>query len=142
MRTAPSRGLVTLVSGLVLVLGLLAGCSDDDDASLLADGTAPSLADAQQVLDDRAAAVRDGDLEAFLASLDASDRKLVSRQRRYFTNLQQLPLEEFDYDVLKSEWPDGLKSASWGTRVLLPQVRLATQLAGFSPSGHSDFKTS
>lgn len=131
MRTAPSRGLVTLVSGLVLVLGLLAGCSDDDDASLLGDGTAPSLADAQQVLDGRAAAVRDGDLEAFLASVDASDRKLVSRQRRYFANLEQLPLEEFDYDVLKSEWPDGLKSAAWGKQVLLPQVRLATQLAGF-----------
>lgn len=131
MRTAPSRGLVTLLSGLVLVVGLLAGCSDDDDASLLGDRSVPSLAEAQHVLDARAAAVRDGDLEGFLASVDASDRKLVARQRRYFANLQQLPLEEFDYDVLKSEWPDGLKSTSWGGRVLLPQVRLATQLAGF-----------
>lgn len=131
MRTAPSRGLVTLLSGLVLVAGLLTGCSDDDDASLLGAGAAPSLADAQQVLDGRAAAVRDGDLEGFLASIDASDAKLVSRQRRYFANLQQLPLEEFDYDVLKAEWPDGLRSTSWGGRALLPQVRLSTQLAGF-----------
>lgn len=131
MRTAPSRGLVTLLSGLVLVVGLLTGCSDDDDASLLGAGATPSLADAQQVLDGRAAAVRDGDLEGFLASVDASDPKLVTRQRRYFANLQQLPLEEFDYDVLKAEWPDGLRSASWGGRALLPQVRLSTQLAGF-----------
>lgn len=131
MRTAPSRGPVALLAGLTLVLGLLAGCADDDDASLLGDGSAPSLADAQVVLDTRASAVRDGDLEGFLQSLDTTDRKLVARQRRYFANLQELPLGEFGYEVLKSEWPEGLKSASWGGRVLLPQVRLATQLAGF-----------
>jgi hypothetical protein len=90
-----------------------------------------SVADEQAVLDRRAAAIRDGDLEGFLATLDASDGRLVARQRRYFANLRQLPLESLRYTVLKSDWPAGLRAPQWGSDVSVPQVRVATQLRGF-----------
>lgn len=132
-RTRPGGGPVALLAVLALLAGLLVGCSDDesDDASLLGDGSAVSLADAQQTLDRRAAAIRDGDLKGFLKTLDTTDRKLVSRQRRYFANMRQLPLEKLEYAVLKSDWPAGLRAATWGEQVSLPQVRLAIQLRGF-----------
>src|SRR5215212_467049 len=116
--------------GLALVLGLLAGCSDDG-ASLLGDGSTPSPSDTQHVLDDRAEAIRAGDLSEFLKSLDTTDTRLVNRQRRYFANVQRLPLETFEYDVLKSDWPAGLRAPSWGKEVSMPQVRVSTQLEGF-----------
>jgi hypothetical protein len=113
-----------------LVAGLLAGCSSDDDDAP-SGGGAISRADAQQVLDRRAAAIRDGDLPRFLETLDSEDKPLVRRQRRYFANLQQLPLEQLAYVVLKSDWPAGLTSPSWGKEVAVPQVRLSLQLRGF-----------
>jgi hypothetical protein len=119
------------IVGLALVVGLVAGCSSDDGASLLGEGSTPSPSDAQHVLDDRASAIKDGNLAEFLKSLDSTDKKLVGRQRRYFANMQRLPLETFEYDVLKSDWPAGLRAPSWGKDVSIPQVRVATQLEGF-----------
>jgi hypothetical protein len=118
----------------VVVSCFLVGCSKDGDQSLLGDGRAAgsvSIAEAQQLLDRRAAALRHDDLAAFLDTLDRSDPDLVRRQRRYFANVQELPLRVLRYTVLKSEWPNGLRSPSWGSGVAVPQVRIATQLAGF-----------
>jgi hypothetical protein len=136
MSRSRSRGtlaalLTARLLALALVAGLLGGCSDDDGSSLLGDGSTPSPSDAQQVLDQRAAAIRDGNLAQFLKGLDTTDRNLVSRQRRYFANLQRLPLETLEYDVLKSDWPAGLRSPQWGKQVTMPQVRVSTQLEGF-----------
>jgi hypothetical protein len=137
MRTTRPGGVLAapLASlGVVLVLlggALLGGCSSDDDASALGGRGTVSVADQQQLLDQRAAAIRDGDLEQFLTSLDTGDQELVARQRRYFANLQELPLETLDYTVLKSEWPAGLRAPSWGAKVALPQVRVSLQLGGF-----------
>jgi len=114
-----------------LVAGLLAGCSSGHDASLLGAGGAVSRADAQRVLDKRAAAVRSGNLEAFLKTLDTTDKPLVRRQRRYFANLRQLPLQSFSYEVLKSDWPAGLRAPGWAKDVTVPQVRLSVQLRDF-----------
>jgi hypothetical protein len=117
---------------LVLLMGAaLSACSSDDDESLLGSGRTVSRVDEQHVLDLRAAAIRDGDLEAFLDTLDRSDTKLVRRQRRYFANLQDLPVEQLAYDVLQSDWPAGLRSPAWGPQVSIPQVRLSLQLRGF-----------
>jgi hypothetical protein len=123
-------------AALLLVLTLLgtavSACSSGDGASAFGGGQAPvSVADEQQLLDQRAAAVRDGDLKAFLGTLDTGDEKLVARQRRYFANLQELPLETLEYAVLKSDWPTGLRAPSWGSAVSIPQVRVSTQLRGF-----------
>lgn len=122
---------------LVGVLGaaLLGACSDDGgDESLLGNGQSGGLvtrADAQKLLDERAQAIRDGDLTAFLRGVDSGDQQLVARQRRYFSNLLALPLAAFRYKVLRSQWPLELRTPRWGSDVLLPQVQIITQLAGF-----------
>jgi hypothetical protein len=119
---------------LVVVSASLAGCSKGDDESLLGDGRqtgAVSATEAQHLLDRRAAALEHDDLDAFLATLDRSNTALLTRQRRYFANIQALPVETLRYTVLQSDWPSGLRAASWGPHVSVPQVRIATQLAGF-----------
>ena len=136
MRTPPPRGgraasLAALAILVGLLVGLLGGCSSGAGASLLGDQQTVSLTEAQQVLDARAAAIADGDLPAFLGTLDSTNQALVSRQRRYFANLRQLPLERLDYTVLKSDWPAGLRAAGWARDVAVPQVRVETQLRGF-----------
>ncbi|MCX6395926.1 MAG: hypothetical protein NTV23_05530 [Propionibacteriales bacterium] len=125
---------LVLVVVLTLVGGLLAGCADGDEQGLLGGGTgsgAVTLAEAQQLLDTRAAAVRDGDRAAFLGTLVRNDTALVKRQRRLFANLQDLPLATFSYTVLPATWPTPLLSPDWGSEVSLPQVRVTTQLDGF-----------
>jgi hypothetical protein len=116
---------------LALVGTLVSGCSDDGDQSLLGAKQPVSLADEQHVLEQRAAALLDGNLPRFLATLNRSDKQLVRRQRRYFENLQQLPVETLTYDVLKSDWPSGLRAPGWGTQVAIPQVRLSLKLQGY-----------
>jgi hypothetical protein len=135
MRTTRSGGRLAVLLGLLALLGgLLSGCSDDGDASLLGDGHqtgAVPFSVEQHILNQRARAIRDGNLELFLKTLDTSNARLVARQRRYFVNLRKLPLATFSYLVLKSEWPLALRAPAWGTGVSLPQVRVSTQLDGF-----------
>jgi hypothetical protein len=128
-RSAPA---VLLLVALSLLGATVSACSSGDDANALGGGRAAvSVSEEQQLLDQRAAAIRDGDLRTFLKGVDSDDEKLVARQRRYFANLQELPLETLEYAVLKSDWPTGLRSASWGAEVSIPQVRVSTQLRGF-----------
>ena len=131
MRSTRRGDSAVLLVVLALLGTVLAGCSSHDDASLLGGGAHVSITDEQQVLDARAAAIRAGDLGAFLSGVDTSDTRLVARQRRYFTNLQELPLENLEYVVLKSDWPAGLRAPSWDAQVSVPQVRIATQLRGY-----------
>ena len=127
--TSLRGGVAAIVAG--LALALVGGCSSDHDASLLGNRASVSVADEQQVLDARAAAIRDGDLDAFLAGVDTTDPHLVTRQRRYFANLQELPLQSLEYVVLKSDWPTGLRAPSWDAGVSVPQVRISIQLQGY-----------
>jgi hypothetical protein len=131
-RRGIKRAPAVLLVVLAIVGTLAAGCSDDHGHSLLGNGNGGVVtsAEAQRLLDQRARAIRDDDLSTFLRGIDAGDQALVARQRRYFTNMQALPLEVFRYRVLKAQWPSALKSARWG-EVLLPQVRVVTQLRGF-----------
>jgi hypothetical protein len=126
-RATPAVLLVVLAT----VGALVSACSSGHDASLLGAHGRVSVADEQALLDQRSAAIADGDLEGFLATVDASDARLVARQRRYFANLRQLPVESLRYTVLKSDWPAGLRAPQWGSDVSVPQVRVATQLRGF-----------
>jgi hypothetical protein len=120
---------VALLVVLALLGGFLAGCSDDSSNDT-ATGTV-SAADEQTLLDARAAAIHADDLPAFLATLDQTDKALVARQRRYYVNLRQLPLETFSYKVLGSDWPTVLRDKRWATDVNVPQVRVSMQLEGF-----------
>jgi hypothetical protein len=131
MCRTPLRGCVAAVVAALLLAGLVGGCSSERDTGLLGSHAVVSLADEQRALDVRAAAIRHGDLDAFLTGLDTTDAGLVARQRRYFANLRELPLHDFEYVVLKSDWPAGIRSASWDATVSVPQVRIVTQLEGF-----------
>jgi hypothetical protein len=131
MRTTSVRGLVAAMLATLALTGLTAGCSSNHEASLLGNDAGVTRADEQHALDARAAAIREGDLKAFLAGIDTTDPALVARQRRYFANLRELPLHTLEYVVLKSDWPAGLRAASWGRDVAVPQVRIATQLEGY-----------
>lgn len=132
MRSTRRGATAVLLVVLTLLGTLLSGCSSDGDASLLgSDHGAVSRAEEQELLDQRSRAIHDGDLAAFLETVDPSDAALVARQRRYFENLRQLPLADLHYTVLKSEWPAGLRAPTWGAQVSLPQVRISTQLQGF-----------
>jgi hypothetical protein len=127
------RGASAVLLVVLALLGTVASaCSSGSGTSLLGPSHARvSVAEEQQLLDQRSRAIQEGNLQAFLATLDHGDRRLLTRQRRYFANLRQLPLQELTYTVLKSDWPAGLRAPSWGRDVSVPQVRVSTQLRGF-----------
>jgi hypothetical protein len=132
MRSTRRGRWAVLLALLALCCGLLAGCSGGDDEPIDAATTGSvSPAEAQRLLDRRATAILDGDLKAFLATLDPTNPRLQARQRQYFANLQDLPLGALSYTVLKSDWPEQLRAKSWGRYVSIPQVKVSTQLAEF-----------
>lgn len=85
----------------------------------------------QHLLDVRAQAVRTGNLKRFLSVLDKSKRGLVRRERRYFADVDQLPLQRFSYKVTWRSWPSPLKAHAWGAHAQVPRVDLTTELDGF-----------
>lgn len=127
-RRGPGAALLVVLS---LLGSLLVGCSSDDPEVIGGATGAVTAQEAQDLLDTRARALREGDRETFLGTLDVRDAKLVKRQKRYFANLQELPLATLDYTVLKSDWPAELRAKKWGADVVVPQVRVSTQLEGF-----------
>lgn len=80
----------------------LTGCSADDSPDhpgVPAEQTAVDVAgDMRQVLRARARALRGRDLERFLATT-ARGSRFRERERRYFTNLSQLPIGRLSYDL-------------------------------------------
>jgi len=132
MRSTRGGWGTAVIALLVLSTGLVAGCSADGPTTHVAATTGSvSATEAQRLLDRRADAVLKDDLTKFLSTLDRSNARLVARQRRYFANLQDLPLQTLTYTVLKSDWPKELLGPSWGRYVSVPQVRVSTQLADF-----------
>ncbi len=132
--------LVVVLATLVALLGGLVACSDDSAGTDGRPEAARSPAGLgvtrmrtleQRLLDQRARAVRERDLDLFLRSVDRDDTALVARQRRYFENLVQLPLARFRYRVLAQDWDELSIPRRWGRRVHVPQVRLAMQLEGY-----------
>lgn len=131
-RTTAIPALVALIA---LLLGLLAGCSDEPDETALGTSASEEVAalrmDAQRLLSQRARGIREDNLRLFMRGVDVTDVELVARQRRYFENLRQLPLRVFRYQLLDRIWPTVLARPAWGKDVFLPQIRLSTQLAAF-----------
>ncbi len=119
---------------LLLTTSLLVGCSGGDRGDGPVGSPTGRLSSAQarsqeqQILDERATAVRGRDLAGFLRHVDPADKALVSRQRRYFRNLVQLPLERFGYRVLPDQWAGLVRPARWGEVVRIPKVQLTMQL--------------
>ena len=136
--TDPGRlRLVAVAAVLALLLGLV-GCGGDDDEGgdqVVGGNAAVDVAEAriqeQRLLNQRARAVREDNLQLFLRRVDHSDKGLIARQTRYFRNLVQLPLVRFEYKVTPAEWEGQRVAKRWGDEVHIPQVRLTMQLEGY-----------
>ena len=120
------------------VLLALTGCGGHAVAPAHPVGAAVGGLDAQQVrtleqrvLDTRARAVREHRPRLFLRDLDHADRGLMARQRRYYADLVQLPLQAFGYRVQADQWPDQRLLRSWGSGVAIPEVTQSIQLASY-----------
>jgi hypothetical protein len=132
MRTTRSGWGAAVLALLMLLAGVVAGCTDNHSRLIPTSVTGSvSAIEEQQLLDRRADAVLKDDLTAFLSTLDRSNPNLIARQRRFFANLRDLPVQTLRYTVLKSDWPAELHAKSWGRYVSVPQVKVATQLADF-----------
>ena len=134
-RPSARQGRATgLLVCLALLFGLLAACGGEDDANLLGDGTADRAAqvsEEQAILDQRATAIRRGDRQLFLSTVDHTNKAFLAEQGRYFDNLAQLPLARFEYQVLTKQWPKTLRTPKWGSDLRVPQVWQRMQLEGF-----------
>ena len=113
--SSPARPRTLALSGL---LGLV-GCSSDDPYPK--DDPSWLRTQEQQLLDERAKAVRDRDVDLFLRGI-SGDAAFVARQRREFANLVQLPLATYSFRVLDSSWPAQLADPAWGRKAQLPRV--------------------
>ncbi|WP_107054168.1 hypothetical protein [Streptomyces sclerotialus] len=109
--------------GLALLLAVLTGCGGP-----ATERTGPAAV--QRLLDARAAAVRDGDADAFLKSVDPSAEGFRDQQRRMFANLRGVPLADWRYRVVRTgAFP--LPGATGGGPRIAAEVRLSYRLAGY-----------
>lgn len=91
---------------LLLALGLpgaLVACSEDPAPDQPPEArTAAVVSQMQRVLKQRAHALERGDQDAFLATIDHTQPKFVDREKVYFANLDQLPVQKLAYRVDES----------------------------------------
>ncbi len=131
-----ARGRLAAISVVLVLLAGLVGCGgDDQNSQVVGDDTgvtaAQAVAQEQRILNQRARAVRENNLNLFLKRVDHKDAALMARQRRYFRNLVQLPLERFGYRVTSEVWEGQPHAQRWGDDVHIPQVALTMQLQDF-----------
>jgi hypothetical protein len=99
------RRYAALLAALPLLLALtLTACTGDSqlDAPPAGADTADVVPQMQQVLRERARALRRGDEQAFLATVDQAQQRFLDRERVYFDNVTQLPLGKLAYRVEES----------------------------------------
>jgi hypothetical protein len=121
---------------LVLLVLLLTGCNshpadDPSDSGATRIGADQARALEQRVLDQRARAVLERRPALFLRNVDHGDKALMARQRQYYDNLAQLPLNVFRYQVRPAQWQGQRLLPRWGKDVRIPQVTLSVQLDGY-----------
>ncbi|MGY1435159.1 nuclear transport factor 2 family protein [Streptomyces reniochalinae] len=112
-----------LVPVLLCVLGACAPAAGD------AGDEGGSTRPFQAVLEEQAAAVRDGDRAAYLATLDPHADRYRAAQRRVYANLRRLPLGEWGYQVAHVS-RDGDEAAV--------EARLRYRLAGYDRVATTD----
>lgn len=95
----PDRPLLAALLATGVLVAALAGCSGDREPPG-PDDVAPATADVaaavREALDTRAAAVRDGDAEAFRRTVGGG-RGFRAGQQTWYANLTQLPIARFRY---------------------------------------------
>lgn len=109
MRNGSANRLLSLGLTLATVISLTACNSFDHDVVEVPVNVAPAVDDAiSDALALRARAVRTRDQPVFIDGIDADERPFLRTQARLFDNLQELPLEAFDYELRGvTELPDG-----------------------------------
>lgn len=120
-----------------MVVGLVAGVVGQP-----ADAQASPVAAVQAVLDGRAAAVRDGDRAAWMATVDPeAPAAFRTAQARQFDGLRQLPITGFGLDAHVDTSgdlaPPGL-DVLYGAPVFLPETRQVYRLEGYDDSDAVD----
>lgn len=85
----------------------------------------------RRLLAQRARAVRTGDRQAFLATVDPGDARLRAAQQELFENLTRLPLAQWEYDLLAKAESGPSQPGRSSANVWSPRVRLTYRLAGF-----------
>ncbi|WP_372505827.1 hypothetical protein [Streptomyces malaysiensis] len=82
----------------------------------------------QRMLDQRAAAVRERDTDAFLATVDRGATRYLAEQRRVFRQMAAVPLRSWTYRLVRT---GGFRTAPVGGRSLAAQVELRYRLKGY-----------
>jgi len=99
---------------------------------------AEPLAAVQRVLDARVAAVRSGDRNAFLATVDPqAPQSFKDSQAQLLDGLHSLPLDVFRLEAREQDTGDlstGLSARYSGAPVFLPETRQVMRLTGFDQS--------
>ncbi|MER6145563.1 hypothetical protein ABT174_37025 [Streptomyces sparsogenes] len=82
----------------------------------------------QRLLDRRAAAVRERDADAFLATVDRSSARYLAEQRRMFANLAAVPLRSWTYRLVDT---GGFTPSLGQGRRLAARVELRYRISGY-----------
>lgn len=82
----------------------------------------------QRLLDRRAAAIRERDADAFLATIDGSSARYRAEQRRVFTNLAAVPLRSWTYHLVDT---GGFTPSLGEGRRIAARVELRYRLSGY-----------
>ncbi|MET8181386.1 hypothetical protein [Streptomyces sp. NPDC005336] len=124
-RSGGWRALLRLPLVCALALVAVTGCGpvaapDDPEGR---DGRA-----VQRLLDRRAAAIRDRDAGAFLATVDRGSARYRTEQRRVFTQMSAVPLRSWTYRLVRT---GGFQPALGTGHRIAAQVELRYRLAGY-----------
>lgn len=112
---------------LVILLSGLTGCSLGSPPAVDAPmaQAADVVGEIRVILENRAEAVSSGNLADFLVGVDQDDEEFIADQKQYFTNLAQLPLAAFGYEI-----PEGASASTADGIVRLSLVE-RLQLDGY-----------
>ncbi|MFC0597153.1 hypothetical protein [Streptomyces palmae] len=105
----------------VLLAATLTGCGDQSAET-------PDRADIQRMLDRRAAAVRDKDAAAFLATVDPGTQGYRAGQRRVFGNLAKVPLRSWSYRLGET---GGFRPVAGPGHRIAARVELRYRITGY-----------
>jgi hypothetical protein len=123
---------VAAVAFFAVFCGLSPGQSAKNEATAQADDALPAI---QQMLAGRAAAVRNGDRNAFLATVDPrAPAAFRTAQGRLFDGLRTVPLERFELQAKADATGDlgtGLSPKYSNARVYLPETRMVYRITGY-----------
>ena len=99
------------MAGMALATCLLVGCSEVEELPAKPAPAAPMDDDrvrelALELVEEREAALRDGDKKAFMSTVDEDALQFVATQERWWDNLAQLPLADIDLSPVDEAAPE------------------------------------